>query len=169
MIHLNPEQIARIEYLATDKWVVDDNSADSASRSWQNFQRVLDQMSSVELHHFASNFNWDCGVEELEAVIDHPSCDAGTALMIYWLRQPATRYRMAARRKTLDESNDVVKLLRNIETKIENNAFRSNMIACDPTNIMGQPMTRGSDRDREVVPARMFEAIKGVAIVPHLC
>jgi hypothetical protein len=169
MFDLTPEQIARVEYLATDQWVVDDDSPDSASRSWQNFQRAIGLMSSLELHHFACNFNWDCGVDELEAVIDHPACDAGTALMIYWLGQPATHYRMAARRKSPDQPDDVEKLLRKIEAKIVNNGFRSNAIACDPTNIMGRPMTRGSDRDREVVPAQMFDAIRGVEIVPQLC
>ena len=41
MFDLTPEQIARVEYLATDQWVVDDDSPDSASRSWQNFQRAI--------------------------------------------------------------------------------------------------------------------------------
>jgi hypothetical protein len=76
---------------------------------------------------------------------------------------------MAARRKSPDQPDDVEKLLRKIEAKIVNNGFRSNAIACDPTNIMGRPMTRGSDRDREVVPAQMFDAIRGVEIVPQLC
>ncbi|WP_425571309.1 DUF4274 domain-containing protein [Novipirellula rosea] len=33
-------------------------------------------MSSVELHHFAYNFNWDSGVKELHRIIEYPECDA---------------------------------------------------------------------------------------------
>jgi hypothetical protein len=169
MYDLTKEQAERVEYLASDQWVVDDDSMDSDARSWHNFRKVLSLMSFIELHHFACNFNWDGGVDELDAVIDHPACDAGTALMIYWLGQPATCYRMAARRTICEKSDAVVSLLRKIEFKIENNVFQSNLIACDPTNIMGQPMTRGSDRDRAVVPARMFRATTGITIVPHSC
>ena len=169
MPELTPEQIARIEYLASDEWVVDTGSADDEAKSTQNFESTLQKMSALELHHFACNFNWDCGVQELDAVISHPECDAGTALMIYWLGQPAEYYRMQKRGSLSPDSVLIVELLQKIESKIQNGEFDRREIACDPTNIMGQPMTTGSARDREIVPEEMFRKINGLTIEPHLC
>jgi hypothetical protein len=169
MTQLTQEQISRIEYLACDEWVVDTGAADDESRSWQNFNGTLQLMSAIELHHFACNFNWDCGAQELEALVDHCECDAGTALMVYWLGQPAEHYRMQQSGSLSPDANNVVALLRKIETKFENNEFKTQGIACDPMDIMGQPMTSGSERDREVVPGGMFNTIDGVSIEPHQC
>lgn len=169
MKSLTPEQIARIEYLARDAWVVDTGDADDESKSWDNFTAALTQMSSIELHYFACNFNWDCGIKELDAVIDHRECDAGTALTVYWLGQPATHYRMEARANLTPDAREIVALLRKIEAKLIKQEFNHCSIACDPFNIMGQPMTRGFARDREVVPAEMFRKIDGIEIEPYLC
>ena len=166
---LTPEQIQRIEYLACDEWVVDTGAADDEAKTWHNFTNTLQRMSSVELHHFACNFNWDCGVKELAAVIDHPECDAGTAQMIYWLGQPAEHYRMETRGNLTPDVTTVVDLLRRIESKLQNNSFSDKRIACDPSNIMGQPMTMGSERDRAVVPEFMFRKTDGMEIEPHMC
>jgi len=169
MTDLTPEQIARIEYLATDEWVVDDGGPDDDAQSWLNFTRCLNEMSSIELHHFACNFNWDCGVKELNAMIDHRECDAGTALMIYWSGQPAEYYRAESRGHLTPDDSEVVELLRKIENKLVGKEFTKNNIACDPLNMMGQPKNRGSDQEREIVPDQMFQKLDGIEIEPHWC
>ena len=168
-ITLTPEQIARVEYLASDDWVVDSGAEEDEASSWRNFSDTLQKMSAVELHHFTCNFNWDGGMEELDAVVEHPECDAGTALMIYWLAQPADYHRMAKRGNLSPSFKSVLSLLLKIEDRIRNNAFATHRIACDPTNIMGQPMTMGTDHHREVVPAQMFLKIDGAVIEPLSC
>lgn len=41
--------------------------------------------SKEELHVVADHLNWDGeGVESLYAILDHPHCDAGTALLLFW-------------------------------------------------------------------------------------
>jgi exonuclease VII small subunit len=44
-----------------------------------------DLSSPEELHAFMLNWNWDYGIAEPEMVLDHPSCDKGTALLMYFL------------------------------------------------------------------------------------
>ncbi|MGX2954874.1 DUF4274 domain-containing protein [Shewanella sp. JL219SE-S6] len=40
-----------------------------------------------ELHYVAANLNWDNGLESPAAILNHPLCDAGTALLLYWYGQ----------------------------------------------------------------------------------
>ena len=169
MAALNATQIERIEYLATDAWVVDSGSPDDDTVSNANFTRVLNAMSSIELHHFACNFNWDCGTDELAAVVDHPDCDAGTALMIFWLGQPAHYFRAHKRNKLTESETPVFAWLDSIARRLVSGDFSCCNIACDPFDIMGQPFATGSDRERELIDARLYDKLQGESIVPHLC
>ena len=166
MPDLTPEQKARVEYLATDEWVVDTGADDDEARSLENFRATLSQMTSLELHHFACNFNWDCGSDELAAVIEHPQCDAGTAMMIFWLGQPTHYYRRHRDGKLAEHEKPAFDFLRHIESRLLSDDFAHSAIACDPFDIMGQPMTRGTDREREVLNARLFKRIDGEAVEP---
>ncbi|RAK65854.1 DUF4274 domain-containing protein [Hymenobacter edaphi] len=44
--------------------------------------------SAAELHYLADAYNWDDGVTVLDWVINSPTCDYGTALLIFWRAQP---------------------------------------------------------------------------------
>lgn len=168
MTDLTSEQKKRIEYLSTDAWVVDSGSPSDEAMSTANFRRTLALMSSIELHHFACNFNWDCGVDELLAVVGHPECDAGTAMMIFWLGQPVHYYRRYQRGKLEEHEQPVFDLLRIIENRLELGEFSHSKIACDPSNIMGQPMTMGSESHREVLNSRLFIKLDGESVDPYL-
>jgi hypothetical protein len=169
MAELTPEQIKRVEYLATDEWVVDTGADDDEARSLENFHAALRQMSSIELHHFACNFNWDCGTDELAAVIEHPECDAGTAMMIFWLGQPTYYYRRHRDGKLAEHEHSAFNFLRHIDTRLMSNDFANAAIACDPFDIMGQPMTRGTDREREVLDSHLFNKLDGEVVQPYMC
>ena len=169
MPELTPEQVKRVEYLATDEWVVDTGADDDEARSLENFYATLRQMSSIELHHFACNFNWDCGTDELAAIIEHPECDAGTAMMIFWLGQPLHYYRRHRDGKLAKHEHSTFEFLRSIETRLMSNDFANSAIACDPFDIMGQPMTSGTDREREALDARLFNKLDGEVVQPHMC
>ncbi|WP_366820517.1 DUF4274 domain-containing protein [Ottowia sp.] len=41
-------------------------------------------VTAGELDHFSHRYNADDGFGPLRAVLRHPECDAGTALLIYW-------------------------------------------------------------------------------------
>lgn len=42
--------------------------------------------SALELHYLAREWNWDDGktAEVMTSIINHPLCDRGTALLLYW-------------------------------------------------------------------------------------
>ncbi len=169
MPDLTSEQKKRVEYLATDEWVVDTGADDDEARSLENFRATLSQMSSIELHHFAWLFNWDCGTDELAALVEHPECDAGTAMMIFWLGQPTEYYRDNRDGKLAERQQPAFEFLRHIETRLLSDDFAHSAIACDPFDIMGQPMTRGTDQEREVLDARLFNKLDGEVVEPYMC
>jgi len=44
----------------------------------------ISQASPEEWHQVACNWNWDDGADELRWIIQQPTCDRGTALLVYW-------------------------------------------------------------------------------------
>ncbi|MCU8008923.1 MAG: DUF4274 domain-containing protein [Shewanella sp.] len=49
---------------------------------------ISDLQSMEELHFVAANLNWDNDDPDMvRAIIEHPLCDAGTALLLYWYGQ----------------------------------------------------------------------------------
>lgn len=121
MITLTDEQRARIDYLLYE--CEDDVS----------FVDTLSQFdSSAELHAFAKQFNWDGGCAELEAVLNHPLCDRGTALMVYWLGEPL----YFADFSTADDVPDVNRggyhFVKHVESLLMVDRFQYNSIRFDP-------------------------------------
>src|SRR5262245_5361282 len=83
-------------------------------------ERVYDDFfataeDSEELHIFADNFNWDCESGELKQLIQHPLCDLGTALLIYWRGQPGYYLRYATKQEAEPYERKAYSLLRDIE------------------------------------------------------
>jgi len=48
---------------------------------------ILKIRDSLFLHIIADNYSWDDGFEIPSAIINNPSCDLGTALMIFYLAE----------------------------------------------------------------------------------
>ncbi|QXH49076.1 DUF4274 domain-containing protein [Pseudomonas fakonensis] len=53
----------------------------------QDLVCVADLQSKEELHYLAAHLNWDDGLLAPRAILAHPLCDAGTALLLYWYGQ----------------------------------------------------------------------------------
>jgi Domain of unknown function (DUF4274) len=94
--------------------------------------------SAEELHAFAQCFNWDFGSSEMRWVVNHPKCDLGTAIMIYWNASPLFYFKKYSNRSDLAKGKpdymsevdhfqnyDLIKL---IEEKINKGEFRSQKI-----------------------------------------
>ena len=88
--------------------------------------------SSQEIEFFAENYNWDDGIEPLKLVLDHPLCDFGTALKIYWLGQPDYYAGFATENNIPLCNRDVYLFLKFVESLIINNSFQYNNIQFDP-------------------------------------
>lgn len=52
------------------------------------FRAWLLEQSPRTWHQVALSWNWDYGIEDLDFILDQPSCDAGTALSLYTLSEP---------------------------------------------------------------------------------
>ena len=76
---LTPEQKKRVKFL-----LAENAASDSFSESLQLVE------TSSEIHDIAVKYVWDCeGEEKLVRLLNHPLCDKGTALQIYWRGEPA--------------------------------------------------------------------------------
>src|SRR5688500_16430561 len=65
---------------------------------------VTSLQSSLELHMFAANWNWDnATLDPLFHVIRDPRCDKGTALRLYWAGDPISLYEMFANREEVQD------------------------------------------------------------------
>lgn len=163
--YLSSKQHDRIAYLLNDEWVSDTGSPEDDERiSLEKFSIVLRKMSAIEIHHFAINFNWDCGIEELTQVIKHPLCDSGTALLIYWLGQPDYYLRYSREEEVPHNEFENFQLLKMIESKYLSDEFATNQICVNPSNIDGHNFSKMSDEKREMIPEKLFLPSMGALV-----
>ncbi len=74
---LSPEQSAAIESLVYNIVYPDDR-----------ITRVASIATSGELQYLANFYNWDDGFGLPPAIANHPKCDLGTAVTLFWLAGP---------------------------------------------------------------------------------
>jgi hypothetical protein len=99
-------------------------------------------MDPFTLHAWADQYNWDEGTKKLLAAIRNPSCSLATALLIYWRAKPHwflqyvdDRAALAAR-----QDPDVLKLIREIEQRVAENAYQHHpFIAWTPGDMPVDP------------------------------
>jgi len=138
---LTPTQVARIEYLLYE-------CEDDAS-----FTREFEKLeTSEELHEFASQFNWDCGFSELDAVLAHPMCDRGTALMIYWLAEPVYYVDFASIEEVPDVNREGYRFVMRVRDLLTQDVFQENRIPFDPQSVMSIGQRRKIARGCEIPP-----------------
>ena len=118
---LSDEQLARIDFLLYD--------CEDDATFGETLQRIE---SSAELHAFAQQINWDGGFDELDAVLGHPQCDRGTALMIYWLGEPAYFAEFTSVDDVPDVNQPLKHFLNRVETRLLTDQFKSDKIRFDP-------------------------------------
>jgi hypothetical protein len=127
------------------------------------FQEFFETVSDPEeLHLFAGLINWDGGAEELSRVIHHPLCDLGTALLVYWLGQPSFDLQYANREAVPQHRREVYDLLRDIEQRVAEGAYKTARQPFDPANYRGRDLRPKAERinryGRDLPPA-MYRAV----------
>ncbi len=117
-----------------------------------------------ELHVFASAYNWDGGVDDLQRVVRHPRCDLGTALLVYWRGQPGYYLQYPNRDAVPDHEREVYDLLREIEGRVAAGAYRTAAQPFDPADDMGddsRPKPQRVKRYGRDLPGAMYQVIRG--------
>jgi hypothetical protein len=54
------------------------------ARRWQIIDRYLSTASSVALHAYVANSNFDCTRRAIRLLVDSPRLDFGTAVLLFW-------------------------------------------------------------------------------------
>jgi hypothetical protein len=123
--------------------------------------------ASDELHQFATSWNWDDGVAGLEYVVQHPNCDLGTALEVYWLGNPVETYTEYTSAEEADvDFPGLWLLLEMIEARVGRNGFPLTKIAFDPTHDTAGgekeaiDWTEGWEETERPIPEMMTKAVK---------
>lgn len=115
-----------------------------------------------ELHIFADTFNWDCECGELKKVIQHPLCDLGTALLVYWRGQPGYYLRYATRKEAEPYERAAYSLLREIERRVKRGEYKTARLAYNPRKDHGEDMTPKKSEIKKYgrdVPALMYQRV----------
>lgn len=151
--------------VADDTWISrfedkdDDSAFERESRRWAKLRRefVRSVDNPLEIHCFTCHYNASRGVKPLVNMVKHPSCDAGTALRLYWINDPVyfTQYTTISG-CPYDDEQDTMRLLRTIVRRFKVNDFGTRKIYFDP-----QPWIAADDVDLESlrVPDSMLAAI----------
>ena len=104
-------------------------------------------------------YNADRGLKPLIRLMKHPSCDAGTALRLFWINDPVyfSDYSTISE-CPYEEEQDAMRLLRTIKLRFKKNDFQSKKMYFDP-----EPWIQEDDVDLEVLqlPAAMLQAVPG--------
>jgi hypothetical protein len=108
-----------------------------------------------ELHQFAWNYTWEDGVAPLAWLIHHPSCDRGTALLVFWHAYPRCNWRKGETPGLLnlfnhlrdaddlpDFDTEVFNLIKEIRARYTSGVYALATICYDPQDDGGMDLTK---------------------------
>jgi hypothetical protein len=139
---LSAEQMRRVLYLHDLEYVSDTGSPDDEAITRRQFAAALAEMGPEELHQYAGNYNCDGGADGLRAVIRHPRCDRGTALMVFWRLGPGWYFQYPHPDLVPGYERDWHDLLAEIQARYVIGGFVEGSIAIDPRHQDGQDLTQ---------------------------
>jgi hypothetical protein len=145
-IVLTRRQIRRILFLLYAYWENDDSPGEGIDETDNFAERRAEVLAEVEtpeeLHIFSMAYNWDDGEEFLQRVIDHPLCDQGTGLMLFWLAEPALLYGWEAEAKKTTVWRETLAFIKKVQIKYLENGFGNHSVKVDPRNMFGVDHTK---------------------------
>ena len=114
---------------------------------------VEELQTKEEIHAVADNYNWDnYGVKSLYAFIEHPLCDAGTALLLFW---KGSGFDTLGR--NLNFSNEQEKIFfQELVLRFKAKQFNSYKIAFDPYDEYYVPTLDDCLQKGYVIPGELF-------------
>lgn len=123
----------------------------------------LAQATPEEWHQVAWNWNWDAGIEPLRWIIRQPTCDRGTALLVYWYAGPRYKARYASRDEVPLYQLEGFDLVMEIEAGFLAGRYSNAQISFDPRDDLGHDWTAeyGDQPYRRLIPPQMYMASPG--------
>ena len=141
----------------------------SGSHDIESFRRLIKkERDPVALHQIAELCNstgyWhDAGFEWPQVVAEHPCCDAGTALMLYWIESPEFVYEQGSCEDSSDDEVAHLEYLKAIEAGYLEGIYKSARIKFDPRKSLAKKSDRVTYR---WIPCGMFGASTGRSVPP---
>lgn len=120
-------------------------------------------MDARRLHGFADRWNWDDGTFAVDAVVRHPRCSLGTALLVYWLAKPFWHTQWKTARSSDDP--EIFEMLAYIEARIAKGGYAHAGIAFDPRRERLTSVTYDDEPKRRKLPAHVFAATTKTGVV----
>ncbi|EHH2451434.1 DUF4274 domain-containing protein [Vibrio vulnificus] len=109
--------------------------------------------SKEELHVVADHYNWDDeGVESLYAILNHPHCDAGTGLLLFW---KGSGYSALSPNPGFATQDEIV-FFKEVYDRFVNKKFNTYDIAFDAYYEMYVPSLEEYLENSYVVPAEFL-------------
>lgn len=130
--------LAIIDSGVIDSYYIEYNkiTGEEVDRNKKKIKQLIAQLTNPEeIHYLATQYNWDNGDELIYEIVNHPHCDKGTALMLYYLAEPLLYY---AKYKDIEdviknkENNweiNSFKLIKYIEDKIISDVYRTSLFS----------------------------------------
>ena len=124
------------------------------------FEALEKLKTSEELHYLIQVVNWDDyrTAKVIDWVLEHPNCDAGTALQIYWMNQPVDIKESVLQGEIPSWQKDSYELNNKIEQLYLSGRFARREIAFDPADEnypQDSPAT-------QAIPKELMTAIQGI-------
>ncbi|CAN7559812.1 DUF4274 domain-containing protein [Acidovorax sp. LjRoot66] len=142
--------------------MISDN--DIEARAWNLVHAYLADASPAAWHVFAARSNYDGNKQALRWLLDQPTLDRGTALLIYWYLGAAWHVQFTSADQAL--SPETFTLLRLIEERYAEGFYQAGNIWFDPhTSEGGRPDDYPKVPVVRPVPAIMLEPVNGSELV----
>jgi GH35 family endo-1,4-beta-xylanase len=137
---LNKSQKERLQLLHSYDWVDEQNGT---SKTKQNLHKILNKIESIEELWYASYIiEWEPAEGDLDFFRNHPLCDKGLALWMYWGLQPDYFYRQKEKKKEFSELDEKhFKAVKEIEQDLLGGRYKKEEISFDPKDVVGREIT----------------------------
>ncbi|QDT97407.1 DUF4274 domain-containing protein [Gimesia aquarii] len=128
--------VAASEWINRFESIDDDAAFEKECRKWDKLRRefVKSVSKPLDIHCFTCNYDASNGMKPLIQLGKHPSCDAGTALRLFWVYEPVFYYSQYATISecAYEEDQDAMRLLKAIERRFKKSNFKTHKIYFDP-------------------------------------
>jgi Domain of unknown function (DUF4274) len=95
-----------------------------------------DLSSPEEFHALMLSWNWDYGIVEPEMILDHPDCDKGTAILMYFLGGAGYHRQFSSREEVPDVNIESYDFIMKARAALEADNFASVRMTFDPTEYL---------------------------------
>jgi hypothetical protein len=161
-VELTPQQRQRVA------WIIDGHLADDYdedTHEQQRAQALAELATPEELFLFASESHPAQEPGKWRWVIEHPLCDRGTALLVFWRNSPVRVYSDELCENESDRERS--ELVREIAARCAANQWPFSRVRFDPTAFKGFSFLDSYEPDELArVPAHMLIPTPGAPVPP---